>query len=639
MAPHQRPRACEPCHSIKIKCELGSTGGAPPCERCVRLGKDCTVSKPRRNKDKVAELEARVEALTKMLEAQGLSPEGNKSSTASTSNGTGSSQYSKKRRLENDLFAGIDAPAAVPDQGASNANPPETPQFNHEGISVRVDQLVPRDVQRQIVDKYVHVIVPKYPFVQLEPGTTLESLRSSKPLLCQAILSTQGPEYLSDEAQEELIVVMMNVYGNAIINAGEKSLEVVQAIQVAVSWFNSPRTHKHVNVYQLIHIAADMAADIGIGGINFNPLPKTITGDDFEPDRYTHEARRAWLVCYLLSASITLNMRRPSSNQWSPYHEECLNILSAASNPSPHDVLLTTIIRGEKLCETIALANHLTDMQSHTDITSPTHQYILKDLTAQLQTWRTTMPTPSIASQVTLWDSLALIHLHEPVLHTATNKTSFAGPFLAERLAETDFPAPSPVTQAHAHSLLTLKSTIHGLLTSLASLPSRSMLAEPGLIYLPRGAFSFYLLMKLYIAVTGPGNTFSAVISPDELQVEAHVAKMRSLATRARDVHGVFVQKKILIVVDRIRDWFVGYNRRMGLETKGVGELYEGGLEEAGRAGVFGGWSGEQESVVLPEIEGAEFGWDEFLAMPDQGLDFGFGDLFAEDFGFDRGWS
>ncbi|KAK6413296.1 hypothetical protein LTR95_017879, partial [Oleoguttula sp. CCFEE 5521] len=70
MSGQARGRACQACRSIKIKCELGTHGGPPPCERCTRLGKDCTVDAPRRQKDRVAELEAKVETLTKMLASQ-----------------------------------------------------------------------------------------------------------------------------------------------------------------------------------------------------------------------------------------------------------------------------------------------------------------------------------------------------------------------------------------------------------------------------------------------------------------------------------------------------------------------------------------------------------------------------------------
>lgn len=661
MPPQQRARACEPCHAIKIKCELGSTGGTPPCERCVRLGKECTISKPRRSKDRVAELEAKVNALTRLLEAQGISPEGSPTtnsledepSARASNDGTAPSNFSKKRRLENDVQS--------PFEGSPQADASETPRFNEEGISTRLDHLVPRDVQRQIVDKYVNVVMPKFPFVQLPPGTTLETLRATKPLLCQALLSTQGPEYLDNEVQEEIILVMMNVYANAIINAGDKTLEVVQALQIAVSWFNSPRTHKHVNVYQLIHLAADMAADIGIDGRSLNPLPKSVSMDALESDPQSYEARRAWLVCYLLSASITINMRRPSSNPWTPYHTECINALRSPGNPSPHDALLTTIILGEKLSESSALANNLTDMQTLTTLTSPLYPHILQTQTHALQTWHNLIPTPQIHSRVHLWAWLTHLHLHEPLLHTPTNKHSFAGPYLPERLAETDFPKPHPLQPQHAHSLQTLKQTSQSLLATFATLNSHSILAEPGLIYLPRVAYAFYILMKLYIAVTGPGNTLSAILKPEDLEVEIYIAKIWEIAARSLSVHGVFVQKKLLLMVERMGLWFGEYNGRLGLRrgsagVSGWGREQEGVMGE-GPGTMGGGIAGFGTAVgglqlqcqmpppLLPEMEGMDFEWEEFLALPDDGVgdfncDYGFGDLFAEayDFGGVGGW-
>ena len=68
----KRARACDACHSIKIRCDLGSAGGQPPCGRCVRLEKECTITPTKRQKDRVAELEAQVEALTRQLASQGI---------------------------------------------------------------------------------------------------------------------------------------------------------------------------------------------------------------------------------------------------------------------------------------------------------------------------------------------------------------------------------------------------------------------------------------------------------------------------------------------------------------------------------------------------------------------------------------
>lgn len=67
----QRGRVCDACHSIKLKCELGSAcGGDPPCQRCLRLRKTCLVSPPIRQKDRIAELEAKLEEVTKLLRLQ-----------------------------------------------------------------------------------------------------------------------------------------------------------------------------------------------------------------------------------------------------------------------------------------------------------------------------------------------------------------------------------------------------------------------------------------------------------------------------------------------------------------------------------------------------------------------------------------
>lgn len=73
--PHEarrRPRSCESCRGLKVKCEPTIEGS---CKRCVKAGREClyTESSGRRKKkqdNKVAELEKKVSGLTAALLAQ-----------------------------------------------------------------------------------------------------------------------------------------------------------------------------------------------------------------------------------------------------------------------------------------------------------------------------------------------------------------------------------------------------------------------------------------------------------------------------------------------------------------------------------------------------------------------------------------
>lgn len=70
---HKRPRACESCRALKVKCEAGDST-SQSCRRCAKANRDCIFTAPTRKRQKkadskVAELESKIDALTARLNA------------------------------------------------------------------------------------------------------------------------------------------------------------------------------------------------------------------------------------------------------------------------------------------------------------------------------------------------------------------------------------------------------------------------------------------------------------------------------------------------------------------------------------------------------------------------------------------
>lgn len=70
----KRPRACEACRGLKVRCDPNSQNPDGPCRRCAKAGRDCVVTVPSRKRQKktdsrVAELEKKIDALTASLHA------------------------------------------------------------------------------------------------------------------------------------------------------------------------------------------------------------------------------------------------------------------------------------------------------------------------------------------------------------------------------------------------------------------------------------------------------------------------------------------------------------------------------------------------------------------------------------------
>ena len=264
-----RARACDACHSIKTRCELGSASGSPPCQRCVRLGKDCVVSPPKRQKDRVAELEAQVEALTRLVQSQNIQ--------ASPTNTLDSSHES-------------DSPAQL-QNGGFTAKPGESmpvaqkkrrlDEDSHDRLALELDAVVPQELQKRVLKKYLDDITPVFPLVPITDETDYDALRKSRPFLLQAVTFIASPGIIPIEMQEEVSKVIMSAFASATIADGKKSMDLVQALQVASLWYRAPKHHAHVAVFQLIQLAAGIAEDLGIGGPHVSPS-MSMTGTSYQ---------------------------------------------------------------------------------------------------------------------------------------------------------------------------------------------------------------------------------------------------------------------------------------------------------------------------------------------------------------------
>lgn len=268
------------CASIKIKCQLGSdTTLEPPCDRCLRLGKECVLSAPKRQKDRVAELEAQVAALTRLLQQQGIDDPGAAAmeySQDGTATATGEIDgNARKRRLLDDSPAGSSLEYV-------SGTPMSSKDGENQELS-KLDRIVPLDLQARVLEQYLTQIVPAFPLVPIAGDQTLEALRAERPILLQAIIYAASPGVLSLDMQDDVSRMFLNRLSGTTYDQGEKSLELIQAIQITCLWYRAPKHHKHIAAYQLISLASNLADDIGISGPFTSPgIPYAVKGEDVE---------------------------------------------------------------------------------------------------------------------------------------------------------------------------------------------------------------------------------------------------------------------------------------------------------------------------------------------------------------------
>jgi hypothetical protein len=399
----KRPRACESCRGLKVRCELNTNNPEGACKRCAKAGRECVVTAPSRKRQKktdsrVAELEKKIDALTASLIATKSGVQRHESDSGDDSLEEGVAQHGgsvDQTKVLRDLSpvqsptqriprGGIEtsewlrAPDGLPrtaSQGASVRKAPGLPSSlvgqkrTHSGeahtnsttvaspearttaavgaersSSVKEEGpnmysfLIPKGAKTRtlnsiptpestassygnpeysdvvdrrvlssesaanIFDHFVKNMTPHFPAVVFPPGTTAAEIRRTKPTLFLAILSAGSYVINNPDIQRSLMKEITRVYAERIICNGEKTLELIQSLNVSTLWYWPPEHFEELKFYQLIHISAIMAIDVGMGRRTKPMKHWRIVGmcsrKNTFPNPETPEARRAWLCCY-----------------------------------------------------------------------------------------------------------------------------------------------------------------------------------------------------------------------------------------------------------------------------------------------------------------------------------------------------
>lgn len=177
----------------------------------------------------------------------------------------------------------------------------------------RIHQIVGPEDGIKLFVRYVTVLSPHMPAVVFPPDTTAEQVRKERPILYSCILTAASTGILPREVCSDLARETIRTIADCVVCNGAKSLELIQALQVTALWYKPPEKPVQTNFYQIIHMAAVMAIDIGLGkrfhGVKGRHAIDVSNAENkfgvlvLAPQNSdTPEARRAWLGCYYLCA-------------------------------------------------------------------------------------------------------------------------------------------------------------------------------------------------------------------------------------------------------------------------------------------------------------------------------------------------
>lgn len=314
----KRPRACDSCRNLKVKCELPEDRPDLPCRRCAKTGRECHITPPTRKRQKkeasrVAELEKRLEELTSTVAAQATgrvshfaSPSDQSSERPPDASSYGRHSISflnshspappyhapqdeppaHKRRRMNDspypahpsLPGSHGSPSTATAQNsateeASNielswAIASDITRFLHhttpQQFVQRINTLIPPERAPELLNRYNVEMAPHLPAVVFPPTMTAEQLFKEKPLLYLSVLGAASFGHYEQETSRNAVKEAVGTIADCAVRNGAKSMELIQSMQILALWYKPPEQAEQTNFYQIINIAATMGYDLGL---------------------------------------------------------------------------------------------------------------------------------------------------------------------------------------------------------------------------------------------------------------------------------------------------------------------------------------------------------------------------------------
>jgi hypothetical protein len=371
-----------------------------------------------------------------------------------------------------------------------------------------------------------------WPVVRLP---ALSELRRQSPVLLLSVLVypiTQSVQGTDSSVHHELLRKAMYVYGEQIMGRGEISMHLVQALLVTSFWFKTTGWGEQGSCYQLVQIATDMAIDLGIGGPSLMTTPISYMArlDDAE----SVEARRTWLACFVASAKSSISTRRPNPISWDSHLEGCLLFVESQGDIS--DLMLGQIARITKIIQDISDELQLCRMGVFVSGNEHATHATMEMLKSRVKAWMAQVPQfpEALRTLLEIWGHFAMVYIHEVVLHTPTNKTSFAAPFIPGRIATKDFPAPGIIIPPLGSALGELIRHCHAVVNTVITIEPAVILSLPFFQFAPTVVYSLYVLDTAFVASTAPGNTHHRVTANKVFGIKACNSKLNSIAVQLR---------------------------------------------------------------------------------------------------------
>ena len=443
-----------------------------------------------------------------------------------------------------------------------------------------------------IFDRYNKKFAPHFPVVVFPFETTIWDVLRVKPILGVCVLAAASHGEMPQNVSRTIAREAVDAIAEHVVVNGTESIELVQAMQVTAIWFNPTEVTAQTNFSQIVHMAAVMSLNIGLDH-RFHPAKAKESLVDFGTNgimEATHslsqrlrevEARRAWLGCYYLCTrydqqvpyarneanvcSMSLALRRPNLVRWSGYLQECVNMLEYDPSTLPSDTYLCHLIKIQYICEKIQSFFSVIESDDNSGIRDPKIVSTMALLEAEVNNWRSMIPTELWTNYLRLSEHVARLYLHEIALHRDHYAEDFRLPVTEGNLAsyKINFELLSP---EQISALETCVKSAHGILDTILDFDVQMVRTVPILCYFGHCVYALVLIIKMHLTTQQPGAELAKLMKLRDFKVSHYLKSLTGLFASAAKGKYFTVHPKILQILFALCEWF---------EKLGEEELHE----------------------------------------------------------------
>lgn len=552
----KRFRACENCHTLKIKCEP-SAKEAGVCERCARYSLACAPAARRWQRDRIADLEQQLKGLQEKLDATSLSTHGTASVSEQSTRATSVVAPTVDAEDKLALPAGFVMPGA-------------------DELSL-LDAHMDHDAQIRCLD--ISTVSPGGFWSIVPMGGTSDTtswlafLRQNMPITMLTVVGfamSSTEARVSPQTQDDMRRKVVENLGQTAVGLNMPVHDHVQAALVAACWARPSVNDTNANAYQLVKLAQDLGKEIGLGQPEIEPSPAAYFFRVQGP--LPLQMKQTWLASWVVSSMAALNMRRQHMFTWGPSHYEAMHAWERGGSNMAFLEMAYIVDLHAKIADKLRLCDGSIVYDINSDIVATTRAEVQRRLDELSRRPLGSDP------QLQFWRALAVVYVNEPVLHTATNKRLFSAPYIADKIGVTDFACPAEVTKVAEEALLALVEACHTAINLVTLLDPAVILSLPSLCFAPAVSYTFSVLVKCYIAVSAPGNTYGRVMTRQSLGVLEAMHKLIGVKNSLLDIdpHMHSWSTRIIGSVEWLGQWLDDYEAILGQYEARVGSQNPG---------------------------------------------------------------